>query len=263
MGGHIIETVLGAVVLLVAGFFLAFALKTADASHIQGYLVTANFPRADGLKTGSDVMINGVKVGTVLDQKLLTEPGKDQFLVRITLTIDPKVLLPVDTVATIANESLLGGRYLSLEIGVEDDTISTDGKGRIIHTQPPLRLDDLIGKLMFSTKSDEKKEPAKESQPHKSSLEDNSLPAPKAATIPTELNKTLPAEPDVATVSALKTEVGKKLDDAVHPAVDTAKKHTDTKTWYDLQKSGALNSGTPSQPMNVATPPPAAATEHP
>ncbi len=157
MGRNIIETVLGAVVLVVAAFFLTFALKTADVSKIQGYLVTANFPRADGLKNGSDVVVNGVKVGHVLGQDLITAPGKDQFLVKVTMMIDSRVQLPTDTVALIANESLLGGRYLSLEIGADDENIRTDGTGRIYHTQPPMRLDDLIGKLMFSSK-DEKKD---------------------------------------------------------------------------------------------------------
>lgn len=161
MGRNVIETVLGAVVLLVAGLFMAFAFKSADLKKVQGYAVTAVFQRADGLKNGSDVMINGIKVGTVVTQELITEPGRDQFYVRTLLSIDPKVVLPVDTVATIANESLLGGRYLSLEIGAEEENIKTDGSGRITHTQPPIRLDDLIGKMLFSSKSDGKKDAAK------------------------------------------------------------------------------------------------------
>jgi phospholipid/cholesterol/gamma-HCH transport system substrate-binding protein len=161
MGRNVIETVLGAVVLLVAGLFMAFAFKSADLKKVQGYGVTALFQRADGLKNGSDVMVNGVKVGTVVGQELVTDPGRDQFYVRVRLSIDPKVILPADTVATIANESLLGGRYLSLEIGAEEDNIKTDGTGRITHTQPPIRLDDLIGKLLFSSKTESKKEPPK------------------------------------------------------------------------------------------------------
>jgi phospholipid/cholesterol/gamma-HCH transport system substrate-binding protein len=157
MGRNVIETILGAVVLLVAGWFLAFAFKSADLKAIKGYPVTAVFQRADGLKTGSDVMVNGVKVGQVLGQELITAAGRDQYYVRVTLTVEPAVLLPLDTVATIANESLLGGRYLSLDVGVEDAMIPTDGTGRLTHTQPPIRLDDLIGKLLFSNKTDDKK----------------------------------------------------------------------------------------------------------
>lgn len=185
MGRNIIETVLGAVVLVVAAFFLTFALKTADVRKIQGYHISANFPRADGLKNGSDVMVNGVKVGTVLAQELITAPGKDQFLVKVTMLIDSRVQLPTDTVALIANESLMGGRYLSLEIGVEEDNIRTDGTGRIYHTQPPMRLDDLIGKLMFSSKSDDKKDSAtKAPPPQKASDDDYSYDAPKPESAP-------------------------------------------------------------------------------
>jgi phospholipid/cholesterol/gamma-HCH transport system substrate-binding protein len=150
MNRNVIETILGAAVLAGAGLFLSFAFKSADLKPVKGYEVVATFGRADGLKNGGDVMLNGVKVGSVLDQKLVTEVGKDQFLVRVRMSIDPKVSLPTDTVAMIANESLLGGRYLSLEIGSEEETIKTDGTGKITRTQPPLRLDDLIGKLLFS-----------------------------------------------------------------------------------------------------------------
>ncbi len=178
MGRNVIETVLGAVVLLIAAFFLSFALKTADVSKIHGYTVTANFQRADGLKTGSDVMINGVKVGTVLGQQLITDPGRYQFLVKVVMLIDQKVEMPVDTVATIANESLLGGRYLSLEIGAEEENIKTDGTGRITHTQPPMRLDDLIGKLMFSSKGDKKDDEDKGDAAAKNTTPGSGIPLP-------------------------------------------------------------------------------------
>lgn len=183
MGRNVIETVLGAVVLLIAGLFMAFAFKSADLKKVQGYAVEAVFQRADGLKSGSDVMVNGVKVGSVLSQDLITDAGRDQFFVRVMMSINPKVVLPADTIATIANESLLGGRYLSLEIGAEEENIATDGTGRISHTQPPIRLDDLIGKLLFSAKSDSKKDSAK-AEPV------------KTETAKTEPTKTEMAKPD-------------------------------------------------------------------
>lgn len=256
MGRNIIETVLGAVVLVVAAFFLAFALKTADANKIQGYIVTANFPRADGLKNGSDVMVNGVKVGTVMGQELLTAPGKDQFLVKVSMTIDPKVQLPTDTVALIANESLLGGRYLSLEIGVDEENVRTDGTGHIYHTQPPLRLDDLIGKLMFSPKSDGKKDsPVSEPNPKKSEIDDYSngaqtksvVPAVNAETLKTapvavetpHIEETKPTEPYKAEVVPVPATVPPNSDPIGKTEQPVKKQHIDTRTWYDLQKSGA------------------------
>ncbi len=152
MGRSIFETILGGVVFVVAAVFMTFAYSSADLKRVEGYIVSANFPMVDGLKDGLDVKVNGVKVGSVAGLKLLTDPGPNQYLVNVRMTLDPRLKLPTDTVALIATESLLGGKYMSLEPGVDDDMIKTDGTGRITRTQAPLRLDDLIGQLIYGQK---------------------------------------------------------------------------------------------------------------
>jgi phospholipid/cholesterol/gamma-HCH transport system substrate-binding protein len=154
MGRSVFETILGAVVLAVAGLFLFFAYNSSDLRVVKGYEVSANFPMVDGLKEGIDVKINGVKVGTVTAMNLITTPGPNQYLVHVTMTVDPSIKLPEDTMAMVATESLLGGKYMSLEPGVEEDTIRTDGTGRITRTQAPMRLDDLIGQVIYGNKRD-------------------------------------------------------------------------------------------------------------
>src|ERR1700761_7775390 len=147
MNRNMIETVLGAVVLLAAAVFLCFAYNSADMHKgDDGYTVTAEFDRIDGLKTGRDVRVNGVLVGTVRSGVL----DKTTYRAVATFTVASGIKLPVDTIAQIASESLLGGKYLSLELGVEDDTVSTDGKGKLTRTTPPMRLDDLIGQLIYN-----------------------------------------------------------------------------------------------------------------
>jgi phospholipid/cholesterol/gamma-HCH transport system substrate-binding protein len=153
MGRNAIETVLGAVVLLIAGLFLAFAYTSADLRKVRGYEITARFPMVDGLKEGGDVRVNGVKVGSISFMKLITDPGPSQYLVNVGMSILPDVSIPEDTIAMVASESLLGGKYLSLEIGVEDALLPMDGTGRLTRTQAPMRLDDLIGQLIYSSKS--------------------------------------------------------------------------------------------------------------
>ncbi len=152
MGRNAIETVLGAVVLMVAGLFMAFAYSSSDLQKVEGYSVSANFPMVDGLKEGGDVRVNGVKVGSIADMSLITAPGPSQYLVNVQMTIKPDVRLPTDTIALAATESLLGGKYLSLEVGVDEELIKNDGTGRITRTQAPMRLDDLIGQLIYSSK---------------------------------------------------------------------------------------------------------------
>jgi phospholipid/cholesterol/gamma-HCH transport system substrate-binding protein len=152
MGHNIFETILGAVVLALAGLFLAFAYSSADLNKVKGYTIMANFPMVDGVKEGTDVKINGVKVGSIEGLKLNTDQGPSQYLVTVEMTLDRSIQLPTDTVAFVASESLLGGKYLSLEPGVDEAMIKTDGTGRVTRTQAPMRLDDLIGQLIYSNK---------------------------------------------------------------------------------------------------------------
>ncbi|HEV2300930.1 MAG TPA: MlaD family protein [Stellaceae bacterium] len=70
MSGNVIETVMGAVVLAVAAFFLFFAYSTSQVSAVSGYEVWARFSAVDGIRDGSDVRIAGVKVGTVTSESL-------------------------------------------------------------------------------------------------------------------------------------------------------------------------------------------------
>jgi phospholipid/cholesterol/gamma-HCH transport system substrate-binding protein len=146
MNRNIIETVLGAVVLLCAAVFLTFAYGKADIGKKEGYTVRADFDRIDGLKAGSDVRMNGVMVGSVLNISL----NKQTYRATVSFTVDPNIKLPRDTIAMIANESLLGGKYMSLEVGVEDENVATDGSGKLTRTTPPMRLDDLIGHMIFN-----------------------------------------------------------------------------------------------------------------
>ena len=68
-----VETIMGILVLAVAGLFCYFAYSVSDLQVVKGYNVSANFLKVGGLNTGSDVRINGIKIGTVVSQKLNDE----------------------------------------------------------------------------------------------------------------------------------------------------------------------------------------------
>ncbi|MCB9963590.1 MAG: outer membrane lipid asymmetry maintenance protein MlaD [Rhodospirillales bacterium] len=150
MKRNIIETVIGAVVLFVAAFFLVFSYQTANVGAVSGYTVIADFPGIGGLKVGDDVQISGVKIGSVSDVRL----NNETYLAQVTMSIDPSVKLPKDTAALISSESLMGGRYLALEPGADEDMIANGG--RIEYTQAPQNLEQLLGKFIFSMSNDKK-----------------------------------------------------------------------------------------------------------
>ncbi len=144
MRRNVIETIMGAVVLAVAGFFLVFAYTSADLRSVDGYPLTASFSSIGGLQTGADVRISGVKVGTVTGMTL--DPETYQAVV--AMNVHPGVKLPRDTAAVIASESLLGGKYMALEPGGEDAMIEPGG--RIAFTQSTPGIEQLLGQVIFS-----------------------------------------------------------------------------------------------------------------
>src|ERR1700730_10276158 len=108
------------------------------------YDVSARFDRVDGLRTGGDVRISGIKVGTVTSQSL----DQQTFLAVVHLTIDPSIKLPVDTIATITSTGLLGENYLALVPGNDEEFIKPGGA--IDHTEPPINIFSLINKFVGS-----------------------------------------------------------------------------------------------------------------
>jgi phospholipid/cholesterol/gamma-HCH transport system substrate-binding protein len=143
VGRNIVETIVGALVLLVAGVFVFYAFARSDRTGPDGYEVVARFGRIDGLKRGADVTLSGVKVGTVTGVSL--DSKTYQAIVR--MTVSSNVNLPTDTNAKIVSESLLGGTVVSLEPGNEKNLIRANGE--IQNTQDSIPLTELIAKFMF------------------------------------------------------------------------------------------------------------------
>lgn len=140
-----VETILGAVVIGVAVLFLMFSYRIADVgAGSGGYEVVAHFSGIGGLKAGDDVQISGVKVGTISSVALDSET----YLARVNILVDSSVKLPVDTAALISSESLLGGRFLALEPGADEELL--EAGGRIEYTQAPQNLEQLLGQFIFS-----------------------------------------------------------------------------------------------------------------
>ncbi len=145
MANNIVETLIGAVVLTVAGGFLYYASQSADLGGSRSYPLTAQFFKADGIGTGGDVRVSGVKVGTVDSVEL----DSTTFQAKLTMAMRSDVKLPSDSSAKIASDGLLGGSYVSIEPGGSEYFLES-GEA-IEHTQGSVSLLDLIGKAVAGT----------------------------------------------------------------------------------------------------------------
>ncbi len=140
----IAEVLTGAVVLLVAAGFLAYAVAHSGRSTLSGYTLYAKFEHIDGLAVGSDVRLAGVKIGSVSEERL----DPQTFQANVALTVRSDIKLPKDSAAIVTSESLLGGKYLSLQPG-GDETMLQPGQ-TITITQSSVSLEELLGKFIFS-----------------------------------------------------------------------------------------------------------------
>ena len=148
MQKNLVEALIGAAVLIVAVWFVMVTYKTAEFGTVEGYTLTARFDKVDGLQVGNDVRIAGIRVGTVTSQEVDIET----FQAVIRFTVDPRIRLSADTAASIRSENLLGGSYLSLQPGGDDELLE-DG-GEIEFTQGAIDVIDLLGKEIFRAGDD-------------------------------------------------------------------------------------------------------------
>lgn len=144
MTRNLLETLLGAVVLLVAVVFLVFAYSSSQVGSTDGYELLARFDRVDGLEKGADVRISGIKVGSVLDQQL----DPETFRAEVRFTVRQDVELPLDSSAAVVSGGLLGGKYLQVVPGGDIENLAPGDE--VTFTQSAVNLEDLIGQAIFS-----------------------------------------------------------------------------------------------------------------
>lgn len=141
----LVETLVGAAVIVIAAGFFAYASKTTGVGGgaVSGYRVIAEFDNAEGVNVGTDVRLAGVKIGTVTGQSLNTE----NYMARVEMTLDPAVSLSDDTAAKITSEGLLGGKFIAMDPGGSETKLAEGSLMTV--TQGAVDIWSLISQAMF------------------------------------------------------------------------------------------------------------------
>ena len=145
MGNSRIEIMVG--IFLVIGL-LAFgwlALRLGEVSLLtQGstYTLDAAFNNVSGLKTGSEIQLSGVTIGTVRTISL----DKDNMAL-VSMQLDDKVQLPLDTMASIKTQGIIGDKYIQITLG--GDTEMYKSGDVLVDTESTVDIESLISKFAF------------------------------------------------------------------------------------------------------------------
>ena len=145
MKQNFIESLVGLAVIIIALIFFGFAYKISDSSKIDaGYVLKAKFQNIEGIVKGSDVMIAGVKIGSVTSVKLDTTT----FFALLTLNVDNDIKLPKDSSIAVVTSGILGNKYISVTPGQSEEILVAGDQ--IKYTQSSVNIESLIGKLIYS-----------------------------------------------------------------------------------------------------------------
>ncbi len=145
MAENRLEILAGALVLVAAAAFVAYAGQNTRISGTTGtYPLKASFRSVEGISTGSDVKLAGVKVGTIAAMTL----NPTTYMADVVVNIDNSIQLPTDSAILISSEGLLGGNFVELVPGGMPDNLQPGGV--IEDTQGAVSLVQLLLKFVGS-----------------------------------------------------------------------------------------------------------------
>ncbi len=134
-------------IFLVIGF-LAFgwlALQLGEVpwlTNSRTYTLNAEFDNISGLKTGGNVQVAGVNVGSIRGVRL----SKDDTAI-VTMQITRGIEIPLDSIASVMTQGIMGDKFIQLSIGGDEKMFKAGGT--ITDTESSVNLESLISKFAF------------------------------------------------------------------------------------------------------------------
>ncbi len=111
-------------------------------SSSHRYIIYAEFDNISGVKSGADVQVAGVVVGKV-GNITLTEDD----LARAALQVDKSLAIPVDSIASVKSQGIIGDKFIQLTLGGDDELYKPGAT--ITDTESSVDLESLISKFAF------------------------------------------------------------------------------------------------------------------
>lgn len=161
MRRDVIETVVGALVLLLAAGLVYLGFATSGVESVSGYSFQAEFDDVSGVTAGTEVRLAGVKVGTVT-AKSLAEGGRMAVL---TINVDQAYKVPADSKVRILPDGLLGGSYVTIEPGGSDADLADGAYVSFDRTQGAVNVVDLLARFVVQAAEAGGAEPNPPGQP--------------------------------------------------------------------------------------------------
>ena len=115
---------------------LAFLLSGTKKLFTDDVTIFTYMDDAAALANGSPVRLNGILVGKVKTVGLSGE-NTPQRIIRVTMAVERQFLpqIPVDSLAAISAENVLGAKFINIKKGQSPTTVQPDGEIRALDTR--------------------------------------------------------------------------------------------------------------------------------
>ncbi len=136
-------------VFIVVGFlaFVYLALNLGEVPLLgkgSTYSIDAEFDNVSGVKKGAAVQVAGVVVGEVSRIWF----GDDEYA-HLSLQVDNKIKVPVDSIASVKSQGIIGDKYIQLSLGGDEELLEEGGI--ITDTESSVDIESLISKFAFGS----------------------------------------------------------------------------------------------------------------
>ena len=121
------------------------ALQLGEVPWLTGsrtYSLMAEFDNITGVKSGADVQVAGVKVGTVGKLSL-----SEDDVAMVVMQIDRSLEVPIDSIASVKSQGIIGDKFIQLSLGGDEKLLQSDDV--ITDTESAVDLESLISKFAF------------------------------------------------------------------------------------------------------------------
>ena len=138
------EFLLGIFILLATMItFISISSKLSIFNKSENFILESSFFDIGNLKIGSDVKINGVKVGEVDNIYLDT----DTYMAIVKTSYDSNIKIPLDSSFKISNNGFVGSPYIEISLGNSFDLFkNNDLTGNNIDA---ISLEEIINNFIF------------------------------------------------------------------------------------------------------------------
>jgi phospholipid/cholesterol/gamma-HCH transport system substrate-binding protein len=147
MKRNTLELAVGLFMLIGFGAFGYLALQLGEVPFLTAsstYILKAEFDNVAGVKKGASVQVAGVVVGEVADVAL-----SDSEAALLLLKIDKKLKVPIDSMASVKSQGIIGDKYIQLSLGGDETYFKPDEI--LVETESSVDIESLISKFAFGS----------------------------------------------------------------------------------------------------------------